>query len=517
MLIWDDAGEFEGTGHVAIVTEIQREYVRIVEQNMFNVPWPDGQHFSRQLPVRVGADGSYQIECSYEGSSILGWVMPTNDRTHAEFESATEPSLLELNAGKLDEAQTESFSPPDPTRDEEAYAAHMGGYVLTNAPGRGSLYVRTTEAAFKELRHATNELHAMFMQATDRVLERDDLLRRFDLPEVLWPRLRKSWNDRRNHMITGRFDLSVSAHGVKVYEYNADSAACYMECGRVQSRWAELHGLTDGRCAGAQLHEHLMHAWRKAEVGDILHILLDCDPEETYHALFMQSAMEAGGVRTKIVRGLSELNWGPGQTVVDADGEPIRWVWKTWAWETALDQLRAECDEDDRARFPHLSHGDAAKPRLADVLLRPDVTVFEPLWTLVTSNKALLPVLWEMFPDHPNLLNSAFTCTPELVRSGYVAKPIVGRCGANISMVAAGNEILGSTSGQFEARDTVYQELFGLPTVHDLHTQISTFAVDGRYAGACARVDTSPIITGGSDLLPLRIVEDASALGAKSR
>jgi glutathionylspermidine synthase len=28
----------------------------------------------------------------------------------------------------------------------------------------------------------------------------------------------------------------------------------------------------------------------------------------------------------------------------------------------------------------------------------------EPIWKLILGNKALLPLLWEMFPNHPNLL-----------------------------------------------------------------------------------------------------------------
>jgi glutathionylspermidine synthase len=28
----------------------------------------------------------------------------------------------------------------------------------------------------------------------------------------------------------------------------------------------------------------------------------------------------------------------------------------------------------------------------------------EPPWKLILSNKAILPLLWEMFPNHPNLV-----------------------------------------------------------------------------------------------------------------
>ena len=45
-------------------------------------------------------------------------------------------------------------------------------------------------------------------------------------------------------------------------------------------------------------------------------------------------------------------------------------------------------------------------PVAMDDLARTDV--LEPAWKLVVGNKALLPMLWEMFPNHRNLLPSYF-------------------------------------------------------------------------------------------------------------
>ena len=42
-----------------------------------------------------------------------------------------------------------------------------------------------------------------------------------------------------------------------------------------------------------------------------------------------------------------------------------------------------------------------------DELLKYDlekIKSIEPWWKIILSNKALLPMLWSMFPDHPNLL-----------------------------------------------------------------------------------------------------------------
>jgi len=33
-----------------------------------------------------------------------------------------------------------------------------------------------------------------------------------------------------------------------------------------------------------------------------------------------------------------------------------------------------------------------------------EIRSFEPFWKLILGNKALLPLLWSMYPNHPNLL-----------------------------------------------------------------------------------------------------------------
>jgi glutathionylspermidine amidase/synthetase len=312
-------------------------------------------------------------------------------------------------------------------------------------------------------------------------------------------------------MITGRFDFAMSEHGLKVYEYNCDSASCHMETGKVQGLWAAHHGCAVGRDPGAALYADLVEAWQDSTVDGVLHIMRDDDPEETYHARFMRRAIEEAGITCKVVRGVAGLTWGEDGVVTDEDGLPINWVWKTWAWETALDQIRHQiADDEAKLRLSRTIDRATTPPRLVDVLLRPEVMVFEPLWTLIPSNKAILPILWMLYPDHPYLLNTQFELSKELGAGGYVAKPIVGRCGQNIAIFDRHNTLVTETAGKFAARDMVYQELFPLPRIGGVNVQLCSFSVAGTFAGACVRVDPTAIITTKSDILPLRVVPDAA-------
>jgi len=80
-----------------------------------------------------------------------------------------------------------------------------------------------------------------------------------------------------------------------------------------------------------------------------------------------------------------------------------------------------------------------------------EIRSFEPWWKLILGNKAILPLLWSEFPNHPNLLPAFFENPLEVISSKYetrdnhksdsiteieklnwVSKPLYGREGIGI-------------------------------------------------------------------------------------
>ena len=120
----------------------------------------------------------------------------------------------------------------------------------------------------------------------------------------------------------------------------------------------------------------------------------------------------------------------------------------------------------------------------------------------------ILPILWSLFPNHPLLLNCDFTLNEALLTTGYVSKPVVGRCASNIELVDSDSQTLEKNMGSFGDRDLIYQQLFALPKIGNLFVQICTFTASGDYIGACTRADTSMIIGKDSDCLALQVEFD---------
>ncbi|MDR4842353.1 bifunctional glutathionylspermidine amidase/synthase [Klebsiella quasipneumoniae] len=503
LLIWQKGGEFKHTGHVAVITQLVGNKVRIAEQNVIHSPLPQGQQWTRELTLEVNA-GRYTIKDTFADTEILGWMIQTADTEHSLPQPVLPGEAMTIKGARLPnngQFRGKWLNEKDPL--QKAYVA-ANGHFINQDPYQ---YFTISESAEQELIKATNELHLMYLHATDKVMKDDNLLALFDIPKILWPRLRLSWQRRRHHMITGRMDFCMDERGLKVYEYNADSASCHTEGGLILEQWLKQGYYGTGHNPAEGLLDELAGAWKHSRARPFVHIMQDKDLEENYHAKFIQRSLTQAGFESKILFGLDELRWDAAGQLIDADGRLVNCVWKTWAWETAIEQVR-EVSADEYAAVPIRTGHPQNEVRLIDVLLRPEVLVFEPLWTVIPGNKAILPVLWSLFPHHRYLLDTDFVVNDELAKTGYAVKPISGRCGNNIDLIGPQDEVLDQTSGQFVDRKNIYQQLWCLPKVDGKYIQVCTFTVGGNYGGTCLRGDSSLVVKKESDIEPLIVLKD---------
>ncbi|MGJ3353409.1 bifunctional glutathionylspermidine amidase/synthase [Providencia sp. Je.9.19] len=507
LLIWAEGGEFHKTGHIAVITQVYDDRIRIAEQNVIHHKLPIGQQWTRELPLE-NDKGRYTVVDTFSDTNILGWMIQTDNEEYAYTEPCINPELLKLHFAQIDnriDFGQKWLDESDPIESKYIQARH--GSILNGALHE---YFTISNTAESKLIQATNEVHLMYLHATEKVLKSDDLLQLFNIPKILWPRIRLSWKNRRHDMITGRLDFCMDERGLKVYEYNADSASCHTEAGLIIDKWAKVAELNEGWNPSAYLTELLSSTWKHSSAKPFIHIMQDVDSEEDYHSQYMAYAITEAGFDYKIIHGLDELTWNEIGQVVDGDGRVLQCVWKTWAWETALEQIRQEYEDEHeysmlKIRTGHLEHNDV---RLVDVLLKPEICVFEPLWTVIPSNKAILPILWSLFPHHPYLLETSVEISDELRSSGYAIKPIAGRCGDNIDLVGESDKVLDKTSGNFDNQENIYQQLWCLPNVAGRYIQVCTFTVGGHYGGACLRSDPSLVIKKDSNMEPLWILDD---------
>ena len=131
-----------------------------------------------------------------------------------------------------------------------------------------------------------------------------------------------------------------------------------------------------------------------------------------------------------------------------------------------------------------------------------DLRTFEPWWKLILSNKAILPLLWSMYPDHPNLLPAFFddpiknsvAKKEDIEKSIWVSKPIYGREGLGVLLsdnYTSFEEFQKATTSNFGKDNSsgitlghsIYQLYKQLPESQGRVIQTSSWIVNSKAAG----------------------------------
>jgi glutathionylspermidine synthase len=131
----------------------------------------------------------------------------------------------------------------------------------------------------------------------------------------------------------------------------------------------------------------------------------------------------------------------------------------------------------------------------------------EPPWKAVLSNKGILPLLWEMFPGHPNLLPAYFDDDPRAGELGasFVRKPLYSREGANVTLISEGVPFA-EHEGPYGAEGFVRQAFATLRHFSGQYPVLGSWLVDHTPCGLSIREDQNPITGNTSRFLPHAIL-----------
>jgi len=112
---------------------------------------------------------------------------------------------------------------------------------------------------------------------------------------------------------------------------------------------------------------------------------------------------------------------------------------------------------------------------------------------MLLSSKAVLPLLWEFFPNHPNLLPASYQRGD--IDGGVVSKPFWGREGQGIV-------VLDARDAGTQAPLTVYQALAHLPVFDGYHALVGSWMIGDKPAGIGMREDNDRITRNTSCFVP---------------
>jgi glutathionylspermidine synthase len=318
------------------------------------------------------------------------------------------------------------------------------------------------------LEQATVDLYALYLAAGDHVV-RHRLFARFGIPEFCWDLIAGSWRQQPPALDYGRFDLGYDGSGPpKLFEFNCDTPTALLEAAVVQWAWKE--DVFPEADQYNSLHDKLVAKWRdiaprlKTDLVHFTHSRDTLGEDTVTTAYLMDTAIEAG-LRSERLLPL-DIGWD-GRRFVDLHRREIRTLYHLYPWEWLVNE-------------PFGRHLPIA--RRTDWI--------EPIWKMIWSNKAMLPILWDLFPRHPNLL---WASAERPAGRDFVRKPILGREGGNVRIVRGSLEVAAKDGPHADA-PVIYQGLYELPEFDGRYPVLGAWIVDGQPAGLGIREDG--LITG---------------------
>jgi glutathionylspermidine synthase len=200
------------------------------------------------------------------------------------------------------------------------------------------------------------------------------------------------------------------------------------------------------------------------------------DTEDRTTITYLEDTAQQAGLESSIFM-IEEIGWD-GAEFVGPDGQTLTTVFKLYPWEWMV------------------------REEFGKYLAMSDTAWLEPPWKMLLSNKGILPVLWELYPNHPYLLAASFDQPSDGVE--WVRKPLLGREGENVTLHQIGQEI--ETRGDYGQEGFVYQGLGPLKSFGGMYPVIGSWVIGPEEgdsaAGIGVRESDIPITTDLSSFAP---------------
>jgi glutathionylspermidine synthase len=346
-------------------------------------------------------------------------------------------------------------------------------------------YYSFTMAEILMLETSVATLQSMCLAAAQHVID-TDRFDRFGVSPRCAAAIERAWKEEPP-AVYGRFDLAYDGYNApKLLEYNADTPTSLLEAAVIQWYWMKDVFPEGSRDQWNSIHERLVAKWRSLHgwMDGVLYFahVADATGEDLMTASYLRDTASEAGIGTMGLT-MPEIAWSEAEKAfVDKSGVRIKSIFKLYPWEWMVDEEFAD--------------------HLFDTL--PAVQWIEPIWKMLWSNKALLPLLWELFPDHPLLLPASFT--EGEIAQPYVKKPKLGREGGNITIVGPGGVVMESTPGDYGADGYIYQSMANRPQLGGTYAVLGAWVIDGEPAGMGLR-ESNTHVTGNLSRFVPHVIE----------
>ena len=335
-----------------------------------------------------------------------------------------------------------------------------------------------TAAEIDTLEAAGNALQEMCLSAAEHVIK-EKRYAELDIPAEAIPAIEWAWENEPPSLY-GRFDLSwagaAGSHAPKLLEYNADTPTSLLEAAVIQWSWLEEQFPNADQFNS--IHERLIAKWKDIDPylsKPVYFAGLD-NAEDQLTLVYLRDTAQQAGIKT-LQMFMEEIGWNDAQQAfVDPDEQHMFSIFKLYPWEAMVQEEFG----------------------IHAIETYQTTRWVEPIWKMLLSNKGILPILWQLYPNHDLLLEAHFD-GPHDLRS-YVRKPIYSREGANITFVRD-NTTVAFTGGPYNGPQ-IYQALAPDAIFDQRFPVLGLWMVDQECCGMGIRESAGPITDNLSSFVP---------------
>ncbi len=323
--------------------------------------------------------------------------------------------------------------------------------------------VSNTEA--EAFYNAGNELYDMFVEAGEYVIK-NNLFFELDIPTTLVDTIKQSWENEVHWHIYGRFDFAGGLDGkpIKLLEFNADTPTLLYESAVVQ--WALLKYnklnedsqfnnifdcISDNFKRMITLGEDISRFDDMYEHWSVLFASIRGNSEEERTTKFLMECAKNAGLISDFCY-IDEINFSE-EDGTFFDNKQYEFLFKLLPWEII------SIDEPELALI------------INNMMKNKNTIFLNPAYTILFQSKRMLKVLWDLFPHHPLLLESAYE---PLLDKKQVRKVSFGREGANIEILDSSG-IIEQKGGEYANYKAIYQEFYELNSHNGAFYQPNVF------------------------------------------
>lgn len=302
---------------------------------------------------------------------------------------------------------------------------------------------------------ATNTLYDMFVEAAEHVVEHN-LFHEIGIPFNLIEAIKESWENDIHWHLYGRFDLAggIDDKPIKLIEFNADTPTALFETAIIQ--WAMLkqnnleeesqfnglyEALVDNFKRLVTLEEDVSAFEDRYDDWNFLFTSVKGNSEEENTVRLLQHIAQEAGYKTEFAY-IDDIAFST-EEGIEYEGTNYELWFKLIPWEDIA------LEESDLAML------------LTNIIKNQKAIIFNPAYTLLFQSKGLLKILWDLYPNHPLLLESSFE---PLEGQKQVKKPVFGREGGNVSILDENASELEAVDGDYANHKMIYQAYTELPT-----------------------------------------------------